>query len=191
MSMAIRDTGLYSEEVALNPHKITNSKTWTELMEIYISDDDLSQKHKELLNATRLDHMVFVTGPRDEKEALRIDDEAREKATKEGKEYKTIDYITDEDIRQMLADVSCKVRRIVHSETARHVYFWSADNKSRKDAIEMGYKLKGRFGTDDGIRQVQGNTYNIIFSAPVQEKVRAIEAELKNMLIKPNDIQTN
>ncbi len=172
-------------------HKITNSKTWTELMEIYISDDDLSQKHKELLNATRLDHMVFVTGPRDEKEALRIDDEAREKATKEGKEYKTIDYITDEDIRQMLADVSCKVRRIVHSETARHVYFWSADNKSRKDAIEMGYKLKGRFGTDVGIRQVQGNTYNIIFSAPVQEKVRAIEAELKNMLIKPNDIQTN
>lgn len=32
------------------------------------------------------------------------------------------------------------------------------------------------------------NTYNVIFSAPVQEKVRIIEAEIKDILIQPKNV---
>jgi len=52
--------------------------------------------------------------------------------------------LTDEDIENMLAEVNCKVRKIVHAETARHVYFWSADANARRGAIELAYKIKGR-----------------------------------------------
>lgn len=187
MSKAIRDTGMYSETMSSTPSKITNSVTWNELMEIHISDNELASKHKELLNATRLDHMVFPTGPKNEEEALEYSEEQQTKAEKKGEDYKEVDYLTDDDIRQMLLDVNCKVRRIMHGETARHVYFWASDNKSRKDAIEMGYKLKGRYANDEMSKPRSGNTYNFIFSAPVQEKVKAMEADIKAMLIKPNE----
>lgn len=187
MAMAIRDTGLYSEEVANNPSKITNSKTWNELMEFHISDSELASKHKELLNATRLDHMVFPTGAKTEADKERIYAERLAKAEKEGKDYVEVEIMTDDDIKGLLASVNCTVRRIVHGDTARHVYFWSSDNKSRKDAIEMGYKLKGRFAPEQAPIGKGGNTYNFIFSAPVQEKVKAIEAEIKTMLIKPHE----
>lgn len=185
MRKAIVDTGLYSQEVADNPHKITTSKTWQELMEYHISDEELAGKHKELLNATRLDHMIFPTGAKDEKERQTIIALAQAKAIEKGTEYIEPDVIMDDDIRQMLKDVNCTVRRIVHGDTARHVYFWSADNKSRKDAVEMGYKLKGRFAPENVPPNRSGNTYNFIFSAPVQERIKAIEAEIKDMLIKP------
>lgn len=191
MAMAIRDTGLYSETVANDPQRITNSITWGELMEVYISDVDLSVKHKELLNATKLDHMTFPLGPKWEDDinlsgarANSYDDDEDEEGNPI-EEYVERTTMTDEEIKEMLAEVGCKVRRIVHGQTARHVYFWSADNKSRKDAIEMGYKLKGRFAPENAPQGRSGNTYNIIFSAPVQEKIKAIEAELKDILTRP------
>lgn len=188
MSKAIRDTGLYSDTMIKTPSKIMDSKSWNEVMEAYISDDDLATKHKELLNATRLDHMVFPLGAKDEDERLELIALAQVKAEKEGKDFKVPDIMTDQDIRQMLLDVNCKVRRIVHGETARHVYFWANDNKSRKDAIEMGYKLKGRFATGDEMTPRQGgNTYNFIFSAPVQEQVKAMEDNIKSLLIKKHE----
>jgi hypothetical protein len=183
MRKAIIDAG-YSQEVANNPSKITESKTWGELMEAYISDNELATKHKQLLNATRMDHMVFPMGPVEEEEQHIINDE--DAMTAEMKPERTT--MTDVEIVELLASVNCTVRKIVHGRSARHVYFWAADNKSQKDAIEMGYKLKGRFIADQTPPSSRGNTYNIIFSAPVQEKVKAIEAELKNILtIKPNE----
>ena len=43
--------GIYSDSMAKNPQKITNTKGWNKLMEKYIPDKLLAEKHKELLNA--------------------------------------------------------------------------------------------------------------------------------------------
>lgn len=61
------------------------------------------------------------------------------------------------------------------------------DGNTDYNAVDKGLKhatvIHGVLDTSDAPRTQ--NTYNIIFSAPVQEKVRVIEAELKNILTKP------
>ncbi len=165
LSKAIRDSGLYSPNQALHPEKITNSLTWSEVVEEQLGDDLLMAKHQELLNSTRIDHLVFPKGPKKNVDKL------------EGE-----DVLSDEDIIEMLAEVNCKTRRIVHGETARHVYFWSSDNKAKKEALDMAYKLKGRYKDDDSSSKMPTTTYNLIFSGAVQDKVKIIDAEIKEML---------
>lgn len=172
MSKAIRETGLYSDNQALHPEKIANSLTWAEVVEEELGDDLLMEKHKELLNSTRIDHMVFPLGPK------------KDADKKEGQ-----DILSDEEIVEILAEVNCKVRRIVHGEQSRHVYFWSYDNKAKKEALDMAYKLKGRYKDDDGSGKMPTTTYNFIFSPQVRDKVKIIDAEIKDLLTQ--DVQEN
>lgn len=150
ITKAMIDAG-YSVATANTPQKLTESKAWAELMAQYLPDDTIAEKHRELLHATTLDHQVFALGPKDEKDREKYIAADRNKADKDGKEYVPIDYVTDEDIVEMLAEINCKVRRIVHRETARDVYFWAADNKPRKDAIDMAYKLKGSYAPEKSL----------------------------------------
>jgi hypothetical protein len=49
---AVRESG-YSEAYA-HSQKITKTKTWADLLEEFLPDEALQQKHKELLNAKKL-----------------------------------------------------------------------------------------------------------------------------------------
>lgn len=150
VSIAMLEAG-YPPATAKNPQQLTNSQGWQELMAEYLPDDEIAEKHKGLLRATRLDHQVFALGPKNEEDKKAYIEADKLKAAKDGKEYREVEYVTDEDIREMLEEINCKVRRIVHRETARDVYFWVADNKPRKDAIDMAYKLKGQYAPDRSI----------------------------------------
>lgn len=105
----------YSENTAKAPTKMTNTKGWQELMEEYLPDEDLTKKHQELLNATRLEHMVFPKN------------------------------VKDKTIKSLLESVNCNVRKIQHGDQANHVWFWAKDNIALKSALDLAYKLKGRF----------------------------------------------
>lgn len=48
----MRDAG-YSESTANNPKKITDSKSWEDLMQEYLPDKLLTKKHRELLTVPR------------------------------------------------------------------------------------------------------------------------------------------
>lgn len=113
------------------------------------TNEEIVQKHKELLNSTRVEHMVFPLGPKTNSEKEDYLNKEREKATKKGELYGDVDFLSDEDIKELLSEVNCTVRRIVHGETARHVYFWSADNMARDKALDKVYKLKGAYETDE------------------------------------------
>jgi len=143
VSKAMRDAG-YSPATAKNPSKLTDTAAWAELMETYLPDVDLAAKHKSLLNATQICHLTFITGPRNEKEREVYIQDARNKADKKGIEYEDVDLLSDDDIKQMFNEVNCKVQRIVHSENARHVYYWALDNATVHKSIDLAYKLKGR-----------------------------------------------
>lgn len=134
VTRAMLDVG-YSENTANTPKKLTNSKGFQELLEEAMPDTLLTQKHKELLTSSYLDHMTFPPF-NSGKEKKQNDNPG---LTEKGEQ------LTDDDIIELLASVNCKVRRIVHGEQARHVYFWSSDNKSRKDALDMAFKLKGAY----------------------------------------------
>ncbi len=113
-----------------------------------MKDKDLLKIHHELLRSQRLDHMVFVTGPKTEERKQQMIEEDIAKSEKEGKEYKEIQYVTDGDIEELLASTGCTVRKIVHRETTRDVYFWMPDNLARDKALDKAYKLKGIYAAE-------------------------------------------
>lgn len=138
---AMKEAG-FSDAYAKNPHKIVATKTWQELMEEYLPDDALAEAHQGLLHATRIDHMVFPLGPdTDEGDPS----EGPPAGPEVPEAFKERTKMTDREIEELLASVNCTVRKIVHGETARHVYFWSPDNKARKEGIDLAYKLKARY----------------------------------------------
>lgn len=115
----------YSPKTAKNPKKLTESKAWEELMEQNLPDKDLAKAHKRLMNSNRIDHMVFPLN------------------------------ITDNEIKELMASVNCIVKKFMHSETQTHIWFWSPDNKARKDALDMAYKLKGKYAPEKHQVEVQ------------------------------------
>ena len=110
-----------------------------------IPDNLLIDTHLGLLNATGLDHMVFPLGcefNRDKEKYILL---KKEDAKKKKIEYVETDILSDEDIIELLAGVNCTVRKVVHGDTARHVYFWASDNKARQAGLDMAYKIKGTY----------------------------------------------
>jgi len=125
---AMRREG-YSESYANNPQQLRDTRSWDTLLKEELADGELMKVHRSLLNSTRLDHMVFPP--------------LSTKKKKKGGEETEI--VTDEMIIEFLESVDCKVKKIVHGEQARHVYFWSYDNQARDKALDKGYKLKGKY----------------------------------------------
>lgn len=141
MREILKEAG-YSQNMADNPQMVTQTKTWASLMDEYIGDDLVAQAHQSLLMSRKLDHMVFPL----EKVEDNIPEEGDipEDVEAKMKSKRITDNLTDEDIIEMLEEVNCKVRRIVHGDQARHVYFWSPDNTAKAKAIELAYKARGR-----------------------------------------------
>lgn len=165
ISKAMATAGYSITKPNVSTDKLTNSKGWQELMELHLPEKELAKKHKELLNSSRMDHMVFPLGPKGEDD-INFSGAKVTKGQEEGKQSEMTaerTTLTDKEIVDMLAEVNCKVRRIVHGETARHVYFWSNDNKARKDALDMAYKLRGLMTPEkEPPQMVQINIQNIL-----------------------------
>ena len=49
----------YSDATARNPKNLTQSDAWKDLLEKALPDKKLLQVHKKILNAQKLEHMVF------------------------------------------------------------------------------------------------------------------------------------
>lgn len=104
----------YSESSAKTPKKLTESDGWQELMDKYLPDKKLVDTHKKLLNAHKLEHMVFPLG------------------------------MEEADIKKLLNSVGCKPKKIKHGEQAIQVWYWSPDQTARAKSVELGYKIKGK-----------------------------------------------
>lgn len=98
--------------------QLQKTKTFKQLVDEHLSDEKVVKRHGFLLESRRLDHMVFPP------------------------------KMEDELIEELLESVNCTLRKIVHGEQAKHAYFWSADNKAVKDALDMAYKLKGSYAPE-------------------------------------------
>ncbi len=121
----------YSPSYAKSSTHLKETSSWKTIVNTVLSDEKLGQVHNELLNATRLDHSVFPPFN-----------------SGDGKKKKIGDDLTDELIIELLASVNCTVKKIIHGEQARHVYFWSPDNRAKKDGLEMAYKIKNKYAPE-------------------------------------------
>lgn len=154
MRKAIKAAG-YSQELADNPQKIVESKTFLEVLEEYLPDDVLSKNHKELLEQKRIEYFVFP---------------------------KKMD---DKEIKGHVEAAGLRLIVVRESDKGKLAFYSVPDAQAKSKALEMAYKLKGKFGDDERPKPT-GNTYNFIFSAPVQEKVKIIDAEIKDLLTNEN-----
>lgn len=150
ISKAMRESG-YSAKTAKTPKKLTESDAWKLLMNKHLADEKLSKLHDELLTTTKIEHMTFPLGPKgeDDPNFSGADPELEDNGDEDGlgsPPERT--SLTDAEIIALLADVNCKVKKIVHGNTARHVYFWVIDPKARKEALDMAYKLKGKYAPE-------------------------------------------
>lgn len=115
MGKVLRDSG-YPYSSSTVPNQITKSKGFQELMEQYLPEENVIREHGNLLTSSRHENYIF---PRDE---------------------------NDKVIKEIVEAISgCKLIRIRQNNTAKRAYYWCPDNNSRKDAIDLAYKLRGRY----------------------------------------------
>lgn len=147
----------YSKAIATVPAKVIKSKGFQELLDEAMPDDDLLKAHTSLLKSTKIEHMVFPLGPKGDDDpnlsGAKPDENAIEKAGI--KVERTT--LSDQEIKDMLAEVNCKVKRIVHGETARHVYYWTPNTKAQQDALKLAYDIKGKLTS----KEPPGDSYNV------------------------------
>lgn len=170
VSAAMREAG-FSDAYASNPQKLTDTKTWAALMDEYLGEESLTKAHKELMSAKRLDHMIFPLGPEENGEVGIVDDELDEDGIHLAVHERM--QLSDDDIKEMLKDVNCTVRKIVHGQTARHVYFWSMDARARKDALDMAYKLRGAYAPE--------KTLNVNIELEPSDDIKALADKLNGV----------
>lgn len=80
---------------------------------------ETSEELKNLMYASRLDHYVFPLS------------------------------LSDDEIREIVEGIAgCRLRKIKHGETQTWAYFYSPDNKSKKEAIDIVLKVRGDYAAE-------------------------------------------
>lgn len=143
LKQAMLDAG-YSERYATNQN-ITTKKTWKQITDEYLDDNELGKGHNELLNFKKIEYMLFSA------------------------------EIKDEDIYELVNECGGIVKKIVHGIQGTHCYFFKADGRIRKDAIEMAYKVKGKMSPEKMIIETK-DKYRTMTNqelADVRKKLRS------------------
>lgn len=164
----LREAG-YSVAISENPKKIIESDSFQDLLAQVIPDDSLTEIHKRLLNTRKIEHMVFPLEHQNPDQLLEPMPIVPELIEKEIAEHQVIDNLTDQDIVDMLAEVNCKVKKIMHGETARHVWYWAHDASAQSKALELAYKVKGVIKKDSG-----GDSGSVNFNFGTQNFVKEV-----------------
>jgi len=126
-----------------------------------------------------------------------MDDEFLAKQHRGLFEQKRIDYfvfpktMSDEEIKEHVESVGITVITVRMSDKGKMAFYSIKDAQAVKGALEMAYKIKGFFKESEAPRAASINTYNLIFSAPVQEQVNAINEVLKQRLLNTPNVPTN
>lgn len=109
----------YSKGYAKNPKLLKQSLSWQQLIDRDLSEKTLTRKHKQLLNAEKMDHKVFPAS------------------------------MTDEEITKTVKKLKgAKLISITRGPQWARAYFSFPDNFVQRDAVDMGYKLRGVYKSD-------------------------------------------
>lgn len=120
VSRAMLEAG-YPPTTAKNPQQLTQSQGWQQLMEEYLPDAEIAEKHKQLLNQTRVEYFVFP---------------------------KTM---SDGEILEKVSSAGLDLIVIQNGEKGRYAFYATADANARSKAIDMAYKLKGSYAPEKSI----------------------------------------
>lgn len=108
----------YSLNYAKSPDKIKKTRKWKEIMDDYLGEDEVAAVHKELLKASKLEQGMFP---------LDVDDDL---------------------IRLLITEVGCLVMKILIIKGNKYVWYRAPDGVARKAAVDMVYKLRGKYAAE-------------------------------------------
>ncbi len=115
LSKAMLDAG-YAPNTAKNPQQVKKSMGWKQLQDLHFPESRVTEKIAQLLDAAKIDHYVF--SPKD----------------------------SDELVTQIVESIpGCKVKKIVHGEQSKRVYYWIPDNRTQSDMVDTILKIQGRY----------------------------------------------
>lgn len=155
MKAAMKEAG-YSDAYSSHPAKMTRKKSWKELMDEYLPEEDVAALHKELKGASYLQQYEFP-------EATKKDN---------GK------TLTDEDIKAIVESVpGCVLTYIKNSgHGTRTAYFRAPDNRVRDAALDKAYKLRGRYAAE---KMEVTDPYDNLSNADLARKIAKLRAFLQ------------
>ena len=115
----LRDSG-YSDSYAETPVALMKGKSFQELLNYYLPDDNILEAHKGILSASKLEHYVFPA----------------KESNKEIKE--TVESVAN-----------CRLQRISKIGDYKHAYYWIPDSQSQMKAISEAYKIKNKYAPEE------------------------------------------
>lgn len=108
----------YSEAYARNSHKFTSQTSTQDLLDELLPRSLVVDSHKQLLRASKLEYLIFPVD------------------------------CPESEIDEIVLASGCRVQKKRKTKFAIHVWYYAPDNKARKDAIDMAYKLRGEFAPE-------------------------------------------
>jgi len=132
--------------------QIKESKTWNEIMDIYLPDNELALHHKELLNAVKIGHYVFP---------------AKE---------------SDETIKETIESYGLQCVRITLQRPFKRAYFSIPNMDAKRHALDMAYKLKKKYGeivVTHKFRELSDTDIEGEIAGLLSEAIRLTEGEAK------------
>lgn len=126
VSKAMLEVG-YSPAYAKNPQKLTNTKIYQDLISVYLPDEELIKKHRELLGANKIRRFLFPIIKKGEKKS----------------------ELTNDEIREILESITGY--RLIYVKTGRFGKIASysvPDNHARLKALDLAYKLHGKYAPE-------------------------------------------
>lgn len=123
VSRAMREVG-YSPITAATPKKLTGSKTWENLMEKHLPEKELAKIHNELLHNNYLEEIDFP----DTTPNLEI--------------KRRLQGITGASLKGI------ETLNVPFKGKLKRAYVILPNPKSRKEALELAYKLQGKFAPE-------------------------------------------
>lgn len=109
----------YSPATAKTAKKLTESKGFTELIDVTASEQEMAVEIRNLLYASKIDHYVFPLA------------------------------MPDGEIQELIESIAgCKLRKIKHLDTQTIAYFTMPDNRSKKEALDMLLKVRGLYSAE-------------------------------------------
>jgi hypothetical protein len=114
MRDAMRKAG-YSEAMIKTPSKLTRSKNWTELLEEFLPNEYMMEKHKLLFEQKQINYFSFPV------------------------------FLTDSEIQDHMEANGLRVVTIRTSEKAKLAFYATPDTNAIKSALDIAHKLKGNY----------------------------------------------
>jgi len=143
----------FSPKYAHNPQKFTSTKKFQELLAERVSDDLMTQTHNDLLLAGEIQHYIFPK-LQDKVEVVEEQEPQPNGGSLKRKKKKATTKIekqelTNEEIKLIVESVpGCRLIYVRRDFMGAWAFYEAPDNKSRKDAMDLAYKLKGYYAAE-------------------------------------------